>query len=107
MNEPLTLVLAWVAGGALGALFFGGLWWTVQKGTSSPRPAPWFLGSMLLRTGAALVGFYFICGGRWERMVLGLVGFLMARVAVTWLTRPSREPQIRAAKEVSHAPWSR
>ena len=31
MTETLTLVLAWVAGGALGAMFFGGLWWTVQK----------------------------------------------------------------------------
>jgi hypothetical protein len=27
MNEILTLVLAWIAGGALGAIFFGGLWW--------------------------------------------------------------------------------
>ena len=32
MNEALTLVLAWLAGGVLGAIFFGGLWWTVRKG---------------------------------------------------------------------------
>jgi len=31
MNETLTLVLAWVAGGILGSIFFGGLWWTVRK----------------------------------------------------------------------------
>jgi F1F0 ATPase subunit 2 len=49
MNETLTLVLASVAGVLLGALFFGGLWWTVQKGLSSKRSALWFLGSLLLR----------------------------------------------------------
>ena len=38
----LTLVLAWVAGVVLGAIFFGGLWWTVRKGVSSKRPALWF-----------------------------------------------------------------
>ena len=31
MNETLALVLAWLAGGVLGAIFFGGLWWTVRK----------------------------------------------------------------------------
>ena len=35
----------------LGAFFFGGLWWTVQKGVTSETPALWFLGSLLLRTG--------------------------------------------------------
>ena len=58
MNEPLMLVLAVVAGVLLGAIFFGGLWWTVRKGVSSTRPALWFLGSLLLRTGIVLAGFY-------------------------------------------------
>lgn len=107
MNEPLTLMLAWMGGVALGALFFGGLWWTVQKGVSSARPALWFLGSMLARTGAALAGFYFISGGRWQRMLLCLVGFLMARFVVTRLTGPPREGAPRAGEEVSHAPWPR
>ena len=35
MNEMLILALAWVAGGLLGAVFFGGLWWTVRKVGSS------------------------------------------------------------------------
>ena len=107
MNEPLTLALAWMAGAALGALFFGGLWWTVREAVSSPRPALWFFGSMLARTGAALAGFYFISGSRWERILLCLVGFLMARFAVMRLTRPRREGAPRAGQEVSHAPWPR
>ena len=46
-------LLPWrsLAGALLGAFFFGGLWWTVQKGVASERPALWFLGSLLLRTG--------------------------------------------------------
>ena len=59
MSDTLTLVAgvcwrAWL----LGALFFGGLWWTVRKGVSSTQPALWFFGSLLLRTSIALAGFY-------------------------------------------------
>ena len=64
MNEPLSLASALVAGVLLGAIFFGGLWWTVRRGVSSKRVALWFLGSMLLRTCIALLGFYFVAGGR-------------------------------------------
>ena len=53
MNETLTLLLAWVAGGVLGTIFFGGLWWTVRNGVSSKQPALWFLGSLLLRMSIA------------------------------------------------------
>ena len=49
MNNFLILVFALVAGLLLGAIFFGGLWWTVRKGVFSKSPALWFLGSMLLR----------------------------------------------------------
>jgi F1F0 ATPase subunit 2 len=102
MNEALTLVLAWAAGAGLGAIFFGGLWWTVRMGVWSPRPALWIFGSMLLRTGIALAGFYFVSGGHWERLLACLAGFVMARMAVTRLTRPAGE--IRPAQKAAHAP---
>lgn len=104
MNETLSLMLALVAGGLLGAIFFGGLWWTVQKGVSSKQPALWFFGSMLLRMSIALAGFYFVFGGHLERLLLCLLGFVMARLVVTWLTRPSGENQTRSTQEASHAP---
>ena len=103
MNETLTLVLAWAAGGGLGAVFFGGLWWTVRKGVSSPRPALWFLGSLLLRMSIALAGFYFVGRGHWERLVACLLGFVIARFIVTRLTGPSVNHHHSAAKEASHA----
>ena len=92
MIETLKPVLAsgvaCVVGAALGASFFGGLWWTVRKGVSSPQPALWFLGSMLARMSIVLVGFYFISRGHWERLLPCLLGFVMARLVVTRLTRP-------------------
>jgi F1F0 ATPase subunit 2 len=103
MNETLVLVLALATGVLLGAMFFGGLWWTVQKGVSSKRPALWFFVSLLLRTSIALVGFYFIARGHWERLLVCLLGFVMARLIVMWLTRAAEKPTY-LAQEASHAP---
>ena len=75
MNETLNLILALAAGFLLGVIFFGGLWWTVQKGLSSRQPALWFLGSLLLRTSTVMVGFYFTSGNHWERLLICLLGF--------------------------------
>ncbi|AGF77549.1 F1/F0 ATPase, subunit 2 [Desulfocapsa sulfexigens DSM 10523] len=92
MNEMLTLLLALVAGVLLGVMFFGGLWWTVRKGLASKRPAAWFLGSMLLRIGLTVAGFYFVGGGHWQRLLLCLLGFAMARFLVTRFTRVDEKP---------------
>jgi len=89
MREVLVLLLALVAGIFLGALFFGGLWWTVQRGLTSHQPALWFLGSMLVRTAIAVSGFYFVMQGDWRRLVACLAGFLLARICTVRLTRSS------------------
>jgi F1F0 ATPase subunit 2 len=97
MPEGWVLVGTWflasMAGLLLGAVFYGGLWWTVRKGLSSPRPAVWFLGSFLLRTGMVLAGFYVVSGGRGDRLLACLLGFLIARVFVTRWTRSSLAPR--------------
>ena len=92
MNEALILALAWVAGGGLGAVFFGGLWWTVRTCVSSKWAPLWFFGSLLLRTSIVLAGFYFVSARHGERLLLCLLGFAMARLAVTWLTRTTEKP---------------
>ena len=103
MNEPLSLASALIAGVLLGAIFFGGLWWTVRRGVSSKRVVLWFLGSMLLRTCIALLGFYFVLGGNWERLLTGLLGFIIARSIVTRLTLEAEQPR-HWAQEAGHAP---
>lgn len=103
MNEILNLVAALAAGLLLGAFFFGGLWWTVQKGLSSRRPALWFLGSLLLRTVIAVAGFYFTSSGRWERLLICLLGFFIMRRIIIRLTRLPEEDPNQLIKEASHA----
>ncbi|MBU1694104.1 MAG: ATP synthase subunit I [Verrucomicrobia bacterium] len=104
MNETLSWVMAWAAGLLLGAIFFGGLWWTVRKGVSSKQPALWFFGSLLLRMGMVLAGFYFVSGGHWERLLACLLGFVIARFIVTRLTGPPVAHPNAPAKEAGHAP---
>lgn len=94
MIENLTLPL--LAGMALGGFFFGGLWWTVRKGSSTANPALWFIGSFILRTGVTLAGFYVVGASDWQRLLTALAGFVLARVL---LTRFAASPQ-----EVNHAP---
>ena len=90
MYETLTLVLALLAGAVLGAFFFGGLWWTVQKSLASAKPALWVLGSLLLRVGVTMTGFYVVAGHDWQRMLSCLIGFVMARQIVTRLVPEAR-----------------
>lgn len=103
MNETLSLVLVLVTGLLLGTMFFGGLWWTVQKGVSSKQPALWFFGSLLLRTSIALAGFTFVARGHWERLLLCLLGFAIARFIVMRLTGSPGEHYNSPAKEGGNA----
>lgn len=96
------LVLAALAGAVLGAIFFGGLWWTARRGAASPQPALWFFGSLLLRMGIVLSGFYAVAGGHWEWMLTCLLGFIVARAVVVRLTRPPQRAS--APQEARHAP---
>lgn len=98
MNEILILVLAWLAGGLLGAFFFGGLWWTVQRGLQAQDPARWFLLSLALRMGVTMAGFYLVGSDDWQRLLLCLFGFITARFIVTRLTRGKESPLPLAAK---------
>jgi len=89
MSENINWVLgglALLAGCTLGAFFFGGLWWTVQRGASSKNPARWFISSLILRIGIVLSGFYLI--GASQLLYLGfcMLGFLLARTVVLRIT---------------------
>jgi F1F0 ATPase subunit 2 len=108
MSDIPALALAFVAGAFLGAFFFGGLWWTVQKGMISEMPALWFLGSLLLRTGMILAGFYFVSQNHWSRLMMCLFGFLIARVIVVKrLTRAPVDEMTQLEEETRSAPYSR
>jgi F1F0 ATPase subunit 2 len=99
MSEISTLIFSLLAGSLLGAIFFGGLWWTIQRGVSSTQPAVWFLGSLLLRTAIAVTGFYFVSRGDWKRLLSCLFGFVLARIFVMWFTRAPSDKTSRMIEE--------
>ncbi len=104
MDETVALVPALIAGLMLGAIFFGGLWWTIGKAVSSGRAALWFFGSLLARMGIVLAGFFVIARShRWQSIVSCIVGFVMARLIVTWLTRPRGTNRRPPVEQGSHA----
>jgi F1F0 ATPase subunit 2 len=100
MNEAAYVLAAVLAGMLLGALFFGGLWWTVRRTLSSPLAGLWFSGSFLARTAVTLIGFYFVAQGDWRRMAGCVAGFLGARMVVIRFTRLP-DPAGRAADSTS------
>ncbi len=104
MSEWLMSALTLVAGLLLGAIFFGGLWWTVRKGVSSKRPALLFLGSLLVRTAIVITGFYVVSDGHWQRLLTCLLGFVIARFIVTRLVGPPLRHHNVPVKEAGHAP---
>ena len=104
MRDALTLALACAAGGGLGVLFFGGLWWTVRRAVSSPLPALWFAGSLLVRTVAVVIGLYLVSRGDWKRLAACLVGFLAARVAVMRIVQSSGASDRVVVRGAPHAP---
>jgi F1F0 ATPase subunit 2 len=104
MIENMELPLALLAGFLLGMFFFGGLWWTVQKGITSQNPAFWFFGSLMLRTGLTLAGVYFVSQGHWSRLSVCLFGFVIARfIVVKWLARATSQELTPLRKETRHA----
>lgn len=89
LNGTMACGAALLAGGLLGGVFFGGLWWTVRRGALSPTSARWFLGSLVFRTAIVLAGFYAVGAGQPARLGLCLMGFLLARGIVLRATRPT------------------
>ena len=87
MSDIGPIIGALALGMFLGALFFGGLWWTVHRGLTATNPAMWFGVSALARMAMTLSGLYFVARAGWPSLVACLCGLLIARVAATRLTR--------------------
>ncbi|MCF8706914.1 ATP synthase subunit I [Rhizorhapis sp. SPR117] len=104
MHELLVMASPLLAGLLLGTLFFGGLWWTVNRAILSQHPGLWFSGSMLLRTSITMAGFYFVGREDWARWLLCLLGFVLARLVVKALSGLSRRAPTGSVAEIRYAP---
>jgi F1F0 ATPase subunit 2 len=87
MSETSILALALLAGIMLGAIFYGGLWWTIRRSVSSGSSSHWLIGSFVLRAIIAVGGFYIVSQGDWRSLPACLLGFLAARICVTRLIK--------------------
>jgi F1F0 ATPase subunit 2 len=88
--EISRLLLAFTAGMFIGAFFFGVLWITVRHLPMARRPAVLVVGSLFLRTGVALLLFYLVMSGEWERLLACMLGFLAMRKIMTWRFQPEQ-----------------
>jgi F1F0 ATPase subunit 2 len=93
MNFTVSLVLAFLAGLALGLFYYGGLWLTVQRLPQSRSPGVLAVVSLLLRLTLALAAFYLVMGGRWERLLACVAGFLLVRTLLVHRLGPRRQLQ--------------
>lgn len=100
MNDLILILLAFVSGIALGVLFFGGLWFTIRVSINSKVPAIWFFISLTLRLCITLLGFYYIGVGSWQRLIVCVLGFVLARIIVLHITKKHEEKQLK--KEVNY-----
>ncbi len=79
-----TLITALLLGGGLGILYFGGLWFTIQRLTHTKKPVVLMWTSFLLRLSAVLGFFHLILQHGATDQLLALLllcflGFLLAR----------------------------
>lgn len=81
------IIAALAAGMVLGAVFFGGLRWTVCHGLNATVPAVWFGLSALLRMAVTLSGLYYVARLGLPSLITCLCGLLIARGAVKRFTR--------------------
>ena len=103
MSDYMTLLFALLSGAVLGLFFFFGLWWTVQKLSETKHVAIWFMSSFLIRTLVVVMGFYFILGDSWQRLLAGLLGFIIARMLVIKITRVVKKANV-LTETIDHAP---
>jgi F1F0 ATPase subunit 2 len=99
--EAFILMLGLFVGILLGAIFYGGLWWTVRRIVSSKTPGIWLIGSFFLRSMIAIGGFLFVARGDWRSILACFIGFLAARIGVTRLTRAPLNTKTRLIEETS------
>jgi len=102
MNEMINLLPSLFSGAILGTIFFGGLWLTIQKALHARKAALLFVSSFIIRMLVTLAGFYFVLQNSWQKMLVCLAGFLIARTVITRITRKNNHSEVAIIKEVPH-----
>lgn len=99
--NAVLLVFAVAGGIAAGIVFFGGLWWTVQRIPNAKSPALLLLGSSVIRLLLAMVIFYAVMtvGGHMMYLIVAMVAFIAVRTVMVNVIRPRGECAQSGRKE--------
>ncbi len=87
MSDIMGLVLSAIGGLTIGAIYFGGLWWTLRKTLGTDANVALLPLSLFIRVAICLGGFYLIGAGDPVRILACLAGFIAARFILFRLTR--------------------
>jgi F1F0 ATPase subunit 2 len=87
VTGPGLIVGALAAGMVLGTVFFGGLWWTVNRTLTTAVPAVWFGVSAVLRMAVVVSGLYCFARLGLPSLSACMCGLLVARGTIKHLTR--------------------
>ena len=67
----------------VGAAYFGGLWWTVDRMPTARNPLAFYLSSLAMRSALALFVFYLVLTSYGvARLMLVLAAFLVIRIVM-------------------------
>jgi F1F0 ATPase subunit 2 len=70
-------------GAILGLIFFGGLWFTVDRLPTSRHPIWLTLSSFWGRTLVVVCGLLLVTRGSWQNALICVIGFTVARLLVS------------------------
>ncbi len=92
IGEILWILISLLSGTILGWFFFAGLRFTVERLANVKHPWLLMSASYLVRTLVVVAAFYFIMDGHLIRLLVCLVGFILARTIL--VRRVQKQPTV-------------
>jgi F1F0 ATPase subunit 2 len=77
--DLLKLIVSFVIGGALGIVFFGGLWLTVHRIPTTQKPSALIIFSFIIRSMLVMLGFVVLFSWAGQYALVSFIGLFMVR----------------------------
>jgi len=81
------MILGFIGGIFLGFIFFGGLYWSVNKLPEVKYPAVLMITSALVRMAILLAGIYFIAGNDIKKILSILLGVVLVKIVMIFTVK--------------------
>jgi len=88
--ELFKLISAFVGGAAIGVVYFGGLWLTVNRIPTTQTPGILIIISFLVRTFIMMVGFFLLFSWAGYYALPSFIGILIVRFIMINKVQPNR-----------------